>query len=412
VTKLAAINDEILDIVKKQSAVFEQHGDEIPDDLLTEVKARNGRLAELRDERAKAQEIADLAKDAAAEYEFQTKPVGGFQHPGGKGAGSGLHIPTRQEIKTLGQLFTDDPEYKEWYSRIAPHGTISEKRAFSSPAVAVPGGFKALLTGASDTSGGAFVFNDVQVGLTPLGRRPLMIRDVVTKGTTNGDTVEFVRVTTETNAAAPVAEATGISGGVGTKPQSDLAFEKVTTPVKTIAHWIAATTRALSDAGQLRTLIDEFLRYGLEEELEDQMVTGGGTGEDFTGIANISGTQSQAWDTDLLTTLRKAKTKVRVVGRAMASAYLLHPNDWQVIDLLQDNEGRYYYRGRPRGDRLRRRLPLLRALGPRAGQHPGQQQPRRLLHQEPRRHSRRDASGVRLPQAQHHRRSGPHGIVG
>jgi HK97 family phage major capsid protein len=59
----------------------------------------------------------------------------------------------------------------------------------------------------------------------------------------------------------------------------------------------------------------------------------------------MSGTQSQAWDTNLLTTTRRARTKVRVVGRAQATAYLLHPNDWEDIDLLQDNEARYFFGG-------------------------------------------------------------------
>ncbi len=119
----------------------------------------------------------------------------------------------------------------------------------------------------------------------------------------------------------------------------------MTTPVKTIAHWIPITKRALSDAAQVRTLIDAFLRYGLEEELEDQMIQGDGTGENFEGLGNVSGVQAQAWDTNVLTTLRKAKTKVRTVGRSMANAYLLNPADLETVDLLQDNEGRFYFGG-------------------------------------------------------------------
>jgi HK97 family phage major capsid protein len=341
---LATINEEILAVVKAQRDVFAEHGEALPDDLVGEVEQRNARLADLKTERQRAQAVADAAKDADAEHDYQTKPTGRLPLPTGEGK-SARELLTGPERKSPGQVFQEDQGYQDWFARIAPRGHLSEKMRFDSPRVYLPGGAKALLTGASDTSGGAFVFNDVQAGLTPLGRRPLRIRDVVTQGQTSSDTVEFVRVTTETNNTAPVAEATSTSGGVGVKPESDLAFEKVTTPVKTIAHWIAATNRALSDAGQLRTLIDEFLRYGLEEELEDQMMTGDGTGENFTGISNISGTQSQSWDTDILTTLRKAKTKVRLVGRMMPTAYLLHPNDWQTIDLLQDNEARYYFGG-------------------------------------------------------------------
>jgi HK97 family phage major capsid protein len=59
----------------------------------------------------------------------------------------------------------------------------------------------------------------------------------------------------------------------------------------------------------------------------------------------VSGVQAQAFSTDLLETTRKARTKVRTVGRRTPTAYLLNPVDWETIDLLQDNEARYYGSG-------------------------------------------------------------------
>jgi HK97 family phage major capsid protein len=177
--------------------------------------------------------------------------------------------------------------------------------------------------------------------------RPLNVLDVITRGRTTSDTVEFARITDVTNAAAPVAEATVVSEGE--KPESAMTFAKVTETVKTIAHWLPATKRALSDAGQLATLIDSFLLYGLAEELEDQIIAGDGTGENFEGILENSGVQAQAWDTDILTTTRKAKTLVRTVGRSAANAYLFHPNDAETLDLLKDDDGRFYFGG-PQAD--------------------------------------------------------------
>jgi len=83
----------------------------------------------------------------------------------------------------------------------------------------------------------------------------------------------------------------------------------------------------------------------LEEELEDQMIAGDGLGENLTGLAATSGIQTQAWDTNMLTTLRKAKTKVRTVGRSIATGYALNPADVETLDLLTDNEARYYFGG-------------------------------------------------------------------
>lgn len=214
--------------------------------------------------------------------------------------------------------------------------------------------FKTLVTGASDTSAGALVVNDnigLQAGLDQF-QRPLTAASLLTQATTASDTVEYVRVTGTTNNAATVAEATSsaftaaqdVSGG-GYKPESALALAKVTTNVRTFAHWIPVTTRALGDAGQIRNLIDNFLLYGLREEQEDQIVNGNGSGENFDGLTHVSGTQSQAWSSNILQTLRKARTLVRTVGRSTPSAYLLNPADWETIDLLQDNEARYIFGG-------------------------------------------------------------------
>lgn len=260
---------------------------------------------------------------------------------------------------TIGEQFVTSPEFKALLGQF-PGGRISEKARVQSAPVEFKSFFKALITGTSDTSAGALVQSDFR-GILDTGTlmRPLTIRDLVTNGSTESDTIEYVRINSFTNNAAPVAEATTAAGadvngdgtalelpaGSGIKPESSLGLLKVTETVKTIAHWIPATKRSLSDASQIRTIIDNFLRYGLEEELEDQMISGNGTGENFTGLSNVSGVQTQAWDTDLLTTTRKARTKVRTVGRTNPTAYVMNPADWETIDLLQDNEARYFFGG-------------------------------------------------------------------
>jgi HK97 family phage major capsid protein len=329
--------DEDRDFTPEESGQLREHMAKA-----TEAKAQIEK-AKGNDELRKA--LSDLGDDIALNAKTDDD--------GRRRTASGFELPDK---KSIGEAFTDSAEYKALLEQ-APNGTFGQKQRVQSGMA----GFKSLVTGASDTSGGAWVTNDqigLQVGLDAF-QRPLRLRDVVTPGTTASDTVEYVRVTSVTNAAAPVAEATSsaaptapggagalvnVAGG-GYKPESGLAAAKVTTPVKTIAHWIPITKRALSDAAQVRTLIDAFLRYGLEEELEDQMIGGDGTGENFEGLGNVSGVQAQAWDTNVLTTLRKAKTKVRTVGRSIANAYLLNPADLETVDLLQDNEGRFYFGG-------------------------------------------------------------------
>ena len=252
--------------------------------------------------------------------------------------------------KSIGERFVNSPEFKDFMGRF-PEGRIPDSaKGLMSPPVQ----FKDVITGASDTSGGALVQTDYTGIYEPLGRRPLTLRDLISNRQTGSDTVEFVRQTTAVSEAAVVPEATSadtIDGSTvtnadgGLKPEGAMALEKVTASVKTIAVWVPATKRALSDAAQLRGLIDDELRADLEEELEDQILNGDGVGENFTGLANTGSVQAQAFTTDILTTTRKARTKVKTVGRSQATAYLMHPNDWETIDLLQDNENRYYYGG-------------------------------------------------------------------
>jgi HK97 family phage major capsid protein len=203
--------------------------------------------------------------------------------------------------------------------------------------------FFALVTGGSDTSGGALVVPDRQAGLHIAPDQPLLITDLITVGRTDSDSVEFVRVTSFTNNAAPVPEATNVSGASGTKPQSDLALEKVAEPVRTLAHWIAATRRALADAGQLRSLIDGRLRMGLQQVLETQLIVGDGTGENLLGLMNQTGVQTQAVGADsLVDALHRALTKVRLKWY-MPTGIALNAEDWQDIRLDKNDNGDYYF---------------------------------------------------------------------
>lgn len=262
--------------------------------------------------------------------------------------------------KSLGALFTEGAEYKALLAQFNG-GNIGEKARVQSQPMGIkhilPQGLKALVSGASDTSGGAFISNDVQNIFEMLGRRELTVRDLISVRQTESDTVEYVRQTTQMTSAAPVAEATSaaaptapgtagalvLNAGGGYKPEGSVAFEKVTATVKTIAEWVPATKRGLADASQLRGLIDDELRADLAEEEEDQILNGSGSGENLPGILNTSGIQTQAWATDLFTTIRKAKTKVRTVGRVNANGIVLNPEDAERLDLAKGTSNDHFY---------------------------------------------------------------------
>jgi HK97 family phage major capsid protein len=336
-----ALLKEIEERASKVTAIWDKAGDATLDEatkkealeLETEIAAREKEIKEIRDQDELRQRSAQRQKDL-------TTPVNGL------GAGRVDQKDRALEAITPGQQVLTDPEFKAWRERMLIGGAVTKAAFGHSPRVAIPGGLKTLLTGASNTSAGALVYPQF-LGVRDMGAfmRPLTIRDIITNGTTESDLVEYVRITGYTNNAAPTAEATATSGSSGSKPESALETLVISEPVKTVAHWIPATRRAIADAGQLRTLVNSFLIYGLEEELEDQVLNGSGVGDNFTGVHNVSGITPQAFDTDILTTTRRARTKVRVTGRATPTAYVLHPNDWEDLDLTQDNEARYYFGG-------------------------------------------------------------------
>lgn len=261
---------------------------------------------------------------------------------------------------TMGQRFLKDAGLVDYLKSVMPSGGgyVGEKTRIQSPAVQFNGlsdmfGRKDILSSGDPSDGpGTLVVPDFR-GLLDLGTwmRPLVLRDIVGGGTTESDTINYARIIDVTNNAAAVAEASGTSAGdasgdvTGTKPESTMEFERVEDTVKTIAHWLPITKRALADAGQVRTIADNFLQYGLEEQLEDQMVSGDGTGENFEGILHVSGTQGQSWSSTILETIRKAKTKARVVGRVLNPSVLISPEDDETIELQKDSQNRYYGNG-------------------------------------------------------------------
>lgn len=264
----------------------------------------------------------------------------------------------KSRVRSLGLTVVDSPEFKSMLGSF-PEGRIPAQGRVQTSPISV----KSLFTGASSTSAGAFVVNERTDIIELLGRKALTVRNLVSNRRTTSDTVEFVQETSHTNAAAVVAEATSAAArtaaantstgavtftnatGGGYKPEGSWAFAVTTAVVKTIAEWVPVTKRALADVAQLEGLINDQLSADVADAEEGQILNGDGSGENFTGINATSGIQTQAWATDLFTTVRKGVTKLRTVGRVNPTALVLNPADAEAIDLLKDGENRYYYGG-------------------------------------------------------------------
>ena len=288
----------------------------------------------------------DIARETARRERIRSAPPSRSQADESDAAiAEAEAIMGRRRAKAWGDQFLASDEWTGYRKAVAPHGSFSEKARVESPAVSVEGSIfqrRGLVTGTSATSAGAFIVSD-DTGIFDEGtfQRELTVVDLIRKGTTDSDVVEYVRQTGFTNLAAVVPEADSVdpTDNTGRKPWSALTFERIVETVATIAHGEAASLRALSDAGQMRAIIDGALRYGLFEELEDQIVNGDDAGDNFDGITHVTGTLAQIPAVDIATTIRKAKTKVRFQGKARANAVLLNPLDWETLDLWMTFEG-------------------------------------------------------------------------
>jgi len=258
--------------------------------------------------------------------------------------------------KTIGEAFVNSPQFSGWMKSIG--GRLSdEARGVNSPPVEFKGLIdgvmrrKELITGESDTSAGAFVRPDYTGIYEAIGRYPLSVLDLVRRQPTSSDLVHWVRETRQVQEAEPTPEANvttfkGATGEIsGVKPEGTMRFEPVTEPVSSIPVWIPVSTRALADAPMIRALIDDSLRGDVHEELENQILNGDGIGENFTGILNTAGILAQAFDTDMLITCRRAITSVQWTGRARPNGWVFNPFDWENIELLRDDGGRFYWGG-------------------------------------------------------------------
>lgn len=240
------------------------------------------------------------------------------------------------EAKSLGEQFVESEGFKAFeasgFSKGVGRADLSVKTTLSSATTNAAG------------SVGAAVQTTRLPGILELPQRRLTVRDLITPGRMDGNSLEYVKETGFRNNAAPVAE-------LAAKPESDIQFSLVTTSAKVIAHWMKASRQILSDVSQLRSTIDQRLLYGLAYAEEIQILNGDGTGQNLNGIipqatAYVAPTGASA-ATQTLDVLRLAMLQA-ALAEFPATGQVLHPTDWADIELLKDDLGRYII-GNPQG---------------------------------------------------------------
>ncbi len=183
----------------------------------------------------------------------------------------------------------------------------------------------------------------------------LVVQAMIATRTIENRQVDYVRELVFTDLTATVAETTDDTSLVN-KPKGDITFELITDTMNTIAQWIPASRQSLrySTRVDLLNYIDGRLRDRVLLELERQALTGDGTGSNFDGIIpnatayNRGFSQIQGAAPTEVDTLRRAVTQLQLANY-FPTGIILHPSDWEEIDLNKDTQLRYILAGSPQG---------------------------------------------------------------
>jgi HK97 family phage major capsid protein len=308
---------------KLMERVLHQAGDDydfanveaLGDDLDTQAKVEefrklNRELDDLTAE-CKRLEFAEIGENVRAVREQMAQPA--VKHA----------TPSQSGFKSIGAQFTGSDDYAEFKRDRSSAQTVS----MSFPDVEI----KTLL---STTAGFAPASDQTGIVVEAV-TRPVQILDLIPVLDTDSNSVTYMEQTLRTHSAAEKLE--GIA-------YAESAFEwtERTSQVRKITDSIPVTDEQLEDVSQMRGLIDQQLAFGLRQRLDGQVMGGTGIPPFLEGILNVAGIQTQAKGTDpRFDAIHKAMTLVRVTGRAMPNAVVLHPNDWEAIRLTRTADGLY-----------------------------------------------------------------------
>lgn len=291
----------------------------------------DGRVAKLHEEmkNGQADGVTKAAfQDAVAKVEKSEKTLDRLNQEVTELAQKAANVLGRTNTtKSLGQLATESEVCKGY------RGGTAELCTMSGPLFA-----KANVTSGSASAGSLIeAYRTPGVVMNP--DTPLTVRDLFDSVTISTNAVEWVKEKLFTSGAA-AQNGEGAAHG-----ESALTFEKMTSAVATIGHWIPASRQVLSDAPQLRGIIDGKLRMGLKIKEDTDLLFGDGTNGTLLGLIPQSTAYSPTGipanptkiDTLLWSFLQVSKAKYP------ATFAVLSLTDWALIQMQKTTDGAYIF---------------------------------------------------------------------
>lgn len=246
---------------------------------------------------------------------------------------------TPTERKTLGKAFTESDAYTQYKD-----GEFHQQsRNFDVGGSLGATNTKATFTGASLGDTATYLYGVERFAeYVKDPDRTRFVRELLPTFGVSSGSVEFVRETGFTNNAGMVPEYAATDSG--SKPESEIAFEVITVPVRTMAHFIPITRQIVDDARQLQGYIENRLLHGLRLKEDQQILYGTGTGNEIEGILTNASIQSytQLGTETLIDAIRKAIT-VAYVDEYRPTGVVMNHQDWEAIELTKATDEKYIW---------------------------------------------------------------------
>jgi hypothetical protein len=293
-----------------RKAALDKLGATDSSDAVAKIKARNIELEVMSNE-LQAAELAEVKNGITRRENERNQPVSIYQPH-----------PVEQKARSFGELVTKSKQYEEYRAggaRAGMHATVE-----------VDMDLKTLM----ETTNG-YAPHSPRTGLhVEAVTRPIQVLDLIPTRPINQAVDKYMEETTRTHSAAEKSEGAAYA-------ESAFVWTERTQAVEKITDSLPVTDEQLEDGGQLSSIIDQRLRFGLRQRLDLQVLVGDGTSPNLSGILDRS-TQTQAKGSDpVFDAVFKALTLVRFTGRAIPNALVFHPNDWQDIRLTRTTAGEY-----------------------------------------------------------------------
>jgi len=237
---------------------------------------------------------------------------------------NGVSLKTgNHQQKSWGKEFTDSDAFAEFKNGNLQKASIQVKNTILGE------------SGSPQEPNDTLTQADRLAGIVPGAFRLLNVLDVVPTGATDSNQIEYTRELAFTNNAAEAAEGTA-------KGETDLTFELVSDPVRTIAHFIKASKQVLDDASMLESYINRRMAYGVRKRLQTQILKGNGTSPNIVGL-DQTGRHTDFTPTSGETALDSLnRAKYAVIAQDYEPNFIfMNPADWGAIERLKRSDDGY-----------------------------------------------------------------------